>query len=298
MTKKFVVAIQTVAFLLAPLAFAQNSPDGDVFNLPDEIEMIQGIDYVLTSNGALKLDLYRPKVFRGKLPTIVFVHGGGWKNGDKKSARKIASWLVPEGYAVASINYRLTDVAQWPAQINDCYSAVRWVRENAEEYGMDGKRVFAWGTSAGAHLAALMGTRIYPSEETISSRVQGVIDWYGPADLLTMPPNTVTTSRTFDQVAQSNGAKLLGAAIVNVPAIAKDASALYQVTPDDAPMLILHGDKDPGVPLDQSQRLADRLKQVGVTVKLHVVKGAAHGGKEFQTKEARDIVRNFLKAVQ
>lgn len=265
--------------------------------LPAGVEVDRDITYAVPEQGPQKLDVYRPADFEGRLPTIVFVHGGGWKAGDKKSAVKTAAWIVPEGYALVSINYRLLDVAQWPAQINDCYAAVRWVRDHADEYGFDPDHVAAWGTSAGGHLVALMGTRPYPDQETTSSRVQAVCDWFGPADLLTMPPNTVSKTRTFEQVAKSNGARLLGAPVPTIPAKAKDASGLYHVTSDDAPTLIMHGSKDPGVPVDQSRRLARAFAQAGVEHQFHIVEGAGHSGPEFAKDESRAIVRSFFARI-
>lgn len=263
--------------------------------LPEGVELIRDIQYTSTPHGPLRLDLYRPETFNGNLPVIVFVHGGGWKAGDKQSALKHAAWLAGDGYAIASINYRLLDVSAWPTQINDCYAAVRWVRTNANRYRLDPDRIVSWGTSAGGHLAALMATRPYPGTESTSSRVQAGVDWFGPADLLTMPPNVVTETRSFEQVATSNGARLLQAPVMSVPELAKQASALYNVSADDPPMLIMHGDQDSGVPLDQSVRLADALSKAGVPVQLEIIKGAGHGGKAFQTPQARDVVRRFLR---
>ena len=139
-----------------------------------------------------------------------------------------------------------------------------------------------------------MGTRPYPETESTSSRVQAVVDWFGPADLLTMPPNNVGNGRTPEDVANSNGAKLLRATVLDVPDLAKDASALYQASPDDAAFLIIHGDADEGVPVDQSQRLHSALTAAGAASKLIIIPGAAHGGKPFETEAARTTVVEFL----
>ena len=225
---------------------------------------------------------------------MVFVHGGGWKNGSKNSARSKAAWLVEHDFAVAGIQYRLTDVAQWPAQINDCYAAVRWLRDNADKYQLDAKLIGAWGTSAGGHLVALMGTRRYPGAEETSSQVSAVCDWFGPSDLLTMPPNNVGNGRTEEDIAKSNGAKLLGATVRDVPKLAHDASALQNVSGDDAAFLIMHGDKDPGVPLAQSERLHKALRAAGVSSQLVVLKGAGHGGKSFSSGQSKATVVDFF----
>ena len=260
---------------------------------PHRVE--RDIQYHFVDGVSLQLDLYLPAEQAESVPCIVFVHGGGWKNGDKKSAAKIAAWIVDEGFAVASINYRLTDVAPWPAQIDDCYSAVRWVRKNAKQYGIDAERVGAWGTSAGGHLAALMGTRKYPGKETVSSQVQAVCDWFGPSELLTMPPNNVGNGRTKEDVAKSNGAKLLGATVRDVPLKAKDASAIDNVSSDDAGFLIMHGDQDPNVPISQSTNLHARLVRSGVASQLAIVKGAGHGGKLFNSLENRSLIAAFFR---
>ena len=269
-----------------------------------EPQVLEDLEYGKVDGHTLLLDLYLPSLDQGDgskqqmdstAPCVVFVHGGGWKSGDKKSAKQNAAWLANHGFAVASINYRLTDVAQWPAQINDCYEAIRWVRKNSQRYGIDPDRVGAFGTSAGAHLVALIGTRLFPGEEAVSSRVQAVCDWFGPSDLMTMPPNNVGNGRTAVDVAQSNGAKLLGATVREVPELARDASAIDHVTDSAAPFLIMHGDQDPGVPVSQSTRLHRKLVTAGASSQLHIVQGAKHGGPLFKTDDARGLVLNFFQ---
>ena len=259
---------------------------------PEGIEALRDITFATVDDQNLQLDLYRTKEASGPLPVIVWVHGGGWKNGSKD--RCPAAWLATHDFAVASIDYRLTHQAQWPAQIDDCRAAVRWLRENAKTLTLNPDRVGAWGSSAGGHLVALLGTLDAPASEETSSQVQAVCDWFGPTDLLTMPPNTISETRTKADIAQSNGAKLLGSTVRDVPALAKQASALYQVSEDDPPFLIMHGEKDPGVPLSQSQRLHEKLLTTGAQSELKVIANAGHGGKEFQTPEAKQFVLEFF----
>ena len=259
---------------------------------PEGIEVLRDITFATVDEQKLQLDLYRPKEASGPLPVVVWVHGGGWKNGTKD--RCPAAWLATHGFAVASIDYRLTHQAQWPAQIDDCRAAVRWLRKNAGSLTLNPDRVGAWGSSAGGHLVALLGTLDAPASEETSSQVQAVCDWFGPTDLLTMPPNTISETRTKADIAQSNGAKLLGSTVRDVPALAKQASALYQVSEDDPPFLIMHGEKDPGVPLSQSQRLHEKLLTTGAQSELKVIANAGHGGKEFQTPEAKQFVLEFF----
>ncbi len=255
--------------------------------------VLKDIEYARPNGYSLLLDLYLPERAQDEgAPVVVWVHGGGWKNGSKEKPK--AAWLAEEGYAVVSINYRLTDVAQWPAQIDDCREAVRWARRNASVFGFDLDRIGTWGSSAGGHLVALMGTLPYPENESVSSRVQAVCDWFGPTELLTMPPNNVGEGRTEEDVANSNGAKLLGCTVKDCPELARQASAYDNVSKDDAPFLIMHGDEDPGVPIQQSIQFYERLRKTGVPVQYEVVEGAGHGGKLFDTPEVKATVRAFF----
>ena len=271
---------------------AKATPPRKLVPAPEGVEVLRDITFSTVDEQELQLDLYRPKKASGMLPVVVWVHGGGWKNGSKD--RCPAAWLAAHGFTVASINYRLTHEAQWPAQIDDCRAAVRWLRENAKTLNLNPDRIGAWGSSAGGHLVALLGTLDPPDSEGTSSQVQAVCDWFGPTDLLTMPPNTISETRTEADIAQSNGAKLLGATVRDVPALAKQASALYQVSDDDPPFLIMHGEKDPGVPLSQSQRLHEKILTAGAQSELKVIANAGHGGKEFQTPEAKQFVLDFF----
>ncbi len=253
------------------------------------------LEYTRVGDSSLLLDLYYPKAADNPVPVVVWVHGGGWKNGSKDICP--ATWLVEHGYAVASVNYRLVDQAQWPAQMDDCRAAIRWLRTNADGFQLDADRIAAWGGSAGGHLVALLGTLDAPAGENPSSRVQAVCDWYGPTDLLSMPANVLGNGRTLEDLASSNGAKLLGKTVRDDPELAKQASALYHVSPDDPPFLIMHGEEDPAVPLDQSSRLYAALQDSKVASKLHVVAGAGHGGKEFQTPDIRQTIVEFFDGV-
>ena len=280
---------------LTKAAATNARPAGDVrAALPAGVKRVSNLEFSQPPRGALLLDLYLPAAAPAKpLPVVMWIHGGGWKNGSKENCP--LTWLAAEGYAVASIDYRLTHVASWPAQIDDCRAAVRWLRANAAKYGLDAARVAVAGGSAGAHLAAVLGTTDAPAGEPAPSRVQAAIDLYGPADLLTMPNNLAGPGKTDEMLASANGAKLLGGIVRDRPALAKAASAWYQVSRDDPPFLILHGDQDPQVPLEQSRRLHARLQEAGVASELHVVPGAGHGGKEFSTPEIREKIRAFLQ---
>lgn len=287
--KGWVIGLTLLTLTLTPVVSAQNAKKKPP---PEGVSVTRDLVYANHGGINLKLDLYLPEALPEEpIPAVVWVHGGGWLNGSKDNCK--ATFLAQEGFAVASIEYRLTDVAQWPAQINDCYAATRWLRANGKRFGIDSKHIGAWGGSAGGHLAALMGTRSFGKRE-FESNVDAVCDWYGPSDLLTMPPNNVSEKRTVEQVANSNGAKLLGATVRKVPDLAKDASALYRVSSQAPPFLIMHGSEDPGVPIEQSKRLHEALQDAGVDSTFVVVVGAGHGGKEFQTDEVRKTVIDFF----
>ncbi|MBA4016876.1 MAG: lipase [Pirellula sp.] len=261
--------------------------------LPVGVRVERDLEYARRGEQRMLLDLYLPeKASEGPLPVVVWVHGGGWSAGSKD--RCPATFLAAEGFAVASINYRLSQEARWPAQIDDCREAIRWLRKEAKARGFDAEHIGVWGGSAGGHLVALLGTLDVPSDEATSSRVQAVCDWYGPSDLLTMPPNVLSAGKTEADLAKANGAKLLGGIVRDRPELARQASAFYQASAGDAPFLIMHGDADPQVPLEQSERLHNALTKAGVSSTFQVMSGG-HGGPAFQTEDSKQLVLAFFR---
>lgn len=246
---------------------------------PDSIRTEKNLTYAAVDGRELKLDLYIPENTEGPLPLVVWIHGGAWMAGSKDNPPARA--LLASGFAVASISYRFSDVAIFPAQIHDCKAAVRFLRAHADKYRLDPERIGTWGASAGAHLAALLGTT--SGSDTLdgtvgdctdaSDDVQAVCDWFGPADMATMSIG----KRMFEE-GQDPEIKLLGGTIAEKRDLAELASPITHVSKGDPPFLIMHGDRDPLVPLQQSQLLADMLKAVGVDVTLTVMEGKGHGG--------------------
>ena len=271
--------------------------------IPTGTKVERDIVYARVGDRELLLDLYLPPKGPAQLPVIVWVHGGGWRSGSKGSAGR-ARPMLNRGYAVVDVGYRLSGEAIFPAQLEDCKAAVRWVRANAAKYSLDPDRIGAWGSSAGGHLVAFLGTagdvREFDTKANseYSSRVQAVCDWFGPTDFLQMDKHSLEGSRLIHDAPDSPESLLVGGPIQNEPyrAIARKASPITYVTKDDPPFLIMHGDKDMSVPLHQSELLYDALKKVGVDATLRVVKGAGHGlrGGEESSEKLFEIVADFF----
>ncbi|NYJ08555.1 alpha/beta hydrolase fold domain-containing protein [Petropleomorpha daqingensis] len=234
----------------------------------------------------LELDLYLPAGSDGPVPVVVFLHGGGWRIGSRHLAGPAYRGQTPTpfervaqaGVAVASVDYRLSGEATFPAQLHDAKAAVRWLRARAGELGIDPERIAAWGESAGGHLAALLGLVRDESLEGavgitgLSSAVSAVAAWYPPTDLaavaadLGVDPHDATTREAL----------LLGAPAVDVPELAAQASPVTHVSPDAPPFLLLHGAADQLIPCVQSERLYSALVEGGVEAELDLYEGADH----------------------
>jgi len=244
-----------------------------------DVQILHDLEYARVGEKSLRLDLYLPQDAPGPHPTIVWVHGGAWRQGSKENTR--AARQAERGYAVASINYRLSQEAIFPAQIHDCKAAVRWLRAHAGEYGLDPRRFGAWGGSAGGHLVALLGTSGgvpelegelgHPEQ---SSRVQAVCDFFGPSDFLRM--DDVAGNMAHD-APDSPESQLVGAPIQEHPDLVARANPITYITPGGPPFLIVHGQEDHTVIANQSELLYAALKEAGVEATLHLVPGAGHG---------------------
>ena len=251
---------------------------------PGGAKIERDIVYAQVGDRKLLLDLHLPPKSKEPLPVVVWVHGGGWRSGSKGSGGP-ALPLVSRSFAVVDVDYRLSGEALFPAQIQDCKAAVRWVRANAAKYGLDPDHIGAWGSSAGGHLVALLGTagdaREFDTETNrdYSSRVQAVCDWFGPTDFLQMDTHAIEGSTLIHNAPKSPESLLVGGPIQQEPyrALVTKANPITYVTKDDPPFLIMHGDKDILVSPHQSELLSDALKKAGVDATLHIVKGAGHG---------------------
>jgi acetyl esterase/lipase len=263
--------------------------------VPENARVLLDVPYVENGHPQQKLDLYLPAQPKG--PLLVWIHGGGWRGGSKSQTPGLAT--VKNGVAVASLEYRFSQHAIFPAQIEDCKAAIRWLRAHAKEYGYRDDLVAAWGASAGGHLVALLvvtgQTKTFDVGANLdqSSAIQCGIDLFGPSDFPAYDPN-LPTAMVQRENPDSVIAQLLGGPVSQKLELAKRASPVTWVTKDAAPLLIMQGTKDPLVPVDQSQRLYDKLKAAGADVTLDIIEGAGHGGPEFTTEEKLKLIFTFL----
>ena len=261
-------------------------------------QVIKDVRYATVGDHELLLDLYLPKAKKpAESPLIVWVHGGAWRRGSKASMP--LGWLVENGYAVASIDYRLSPVARFPAQVHDCKAAIRFLRANAKKYGYNADRIGIAGSSAGGHLVALVGTtnghaRLEGSvgdHLDQSSDVEAIIDYYGPTNFLTILKQSTPHGLGVRIPALQ---LLLGNQPENVPELAKLASPVEHVDAKDPPLLLVHGDQDPQVPINQSHELHGKYKELGLDAEFEVVHGGVHGGKPFFDEQRRKLAEEFF----
>jgi len=277
--------------LAQPSAGASPSPSAVA---PAAIHVIHDLPYLPGATPRQRLDLYLPGQPGPARPLVAYIHGGAWRSGSKDPCP--ASRLVPLGYAVASIEYRFSQDAPFPAQIQDCKAAIRWLRAHSGEYGIDSHRIGVWGASAGGHLVALLGVTGHPGDFDTgpnldqSSAVQCVVDFFGPTDFLHYGD---VPAEELDSPGNAI-VQLLGGPLSTHQAQARAASPVYYVTGGAAPFLILQGDHDPLVPLQQSQEFNAGLQKAGVESTLRVIPGAGHGGTGFGTPEIRKLIADFL----
>ena len=268
--------------LLALLCWLPGASAADAarpkFRAPPGQELLS--DVVIGTGGGRELhaEILMPKEPpQEPMPAVLLIHGGGWSGGSHLGY--CAPWLVEKGYFTASIEYRLSGEAPWPAQIEDCKLAVRWLRANAAKYHINPDRIGVMGHSAGGHLVACLGTMGGVKEfegkggyEGVSSRVQAVVDQCGPAEL---------TPDALPGISGGGHAhpaltKLFGGSYDEKTAVWRQASPALQAGPDAPPFLIIQGENDRLVPMLQSERLLAALKKNGTPVDLIRVKNAGH----------------------
>lgn len=263
----------------------------------DSYQRINDIEYATTDQQRLLLDLYLPQDVKNP-PLLVWIHGGAWRAGSKANMPLIE--LVQNGFAVASVEYRLSPVAKFPAQMYDIKAAIRFLRGSAEKYGYNAEKIGILGSSAGGHLVALTGVTNGNQQlegdlgdfTDESSSVQAIVDYFGPTNFMTILPQSTPHGLSVRVPALQ---LLLGDQPENRPDLARLASPVFHVDEKDPPLLIIHGDQDPQVPINQSHELEGKYKQHGRDITFKVIHGGAHGGPEFFDKERMQLVEAFLR---
>jgi acetyl esterase/lipase len=261
-----------------------------------ESSKLADVRYATVDGHELKLDLYRPAKV-AKPPLIVWVHGGAWRAGSKKEMPLLA--LVDAGYAVASVDYRLSPQAPFPAQIHDIKAAIRFLRAKQADYGYDSRRIIIAGASAGGHLASLVGVSNGNRELEgsvgghldQSSDVQAIVSFFGMSNLTTILSQSTPHGLKVRVPALE---LLLGGPPEEKPDLARLASPVFHVDEHDPPLLLIHGDQDPQAPINQSHELQGRYEAVRRPCVFHVVHGGRHGGAEFFDPTRIDLVKAFL----
>ncbi|WP_253160958.1 alpha/beta hydrolase [Stieleria tagensis] len=254
------------------------------------------IEYANIDGQSLGLDFY-PSQTPGVSPLIVWIHGGAWRSGDKRNVP--IKPLTEDGFAIASLNYRLSGTARFPAQVHDIKAGLRFLRSHAERFGIDPDRMVIAGASAGGHLAALVGVSDQVDElqsaelghPNTSTRVAAIISFYGASNLETILDQSTPDGLSVRQPALK---LLLGDLPSEKPELAHLASPVAHVDPSDPPLLLIHGDQDPQMPINQSHELQGVYERNELPVGFHVVHGAAHGGAAFYDDASLRRVADWL----
>jgi len=282
----------TAAFLLVATttpAFAQKQP-----TVPDTVVFESGIEYSNPDNQHLQLDMARPNTNEGPFPAILCIHGGGFRAGTRQGYDGQIIRLADKGYVAVTITYRLAPKYPFPAAIHDTKAAVRWLRANAKKYHIDPDRIGVMGGSAGGHLAQFLGVTSDVKEfegdggnPTQSSKVQCVVNYYGPSDFTKSYGKSVDADEVLPL--------FLGGNLEKARALHIKASPLYWVTPNAAPTLCIHGTEDKYVAFEQAEWIVEKLKAANVEAELLKLEGAGHGFKGKDAETADKAMIAFFK---
>lgn len=279
------LALALVAFVLL-LAPSRAAP---------EITVIRDVAYGTGGDTSLLLDLAMPKTGDGPFPVVVFLHGGGWLEGNRQEMNHFIEGVAGLGYVGITVDYRLVPAARFPAQVEDCKAAVRWLRANAAKYRIDPQHVGVVGFSAGGHLASMLGVTDGKDgfegaggNPVQSSRVQAVVTFFGLTDF---------TTRDWPRDLEKEVIEpFLGGSFAERAETYRRASPINYVTKDAAPFLFFHGSDDKLVPVDQSRRLGEKLKSAGVPAEVNVLEGEGHGFTHTSNQKAMQRMLDFLDA--
>ncbi len=256
------------------------------------------VAYATVGEHDLLLDIYAPDKHEKPWPTVIWVHGGAWRSGSR-AQMPLSRWL-DHGFAIASVDYRLSPVARFPAQVHDIKAAIRFLRSQADKFGLDRERFVIAGGSAGGHLAALAGVshEVAELEGQIgkhlmeSSQVQAIVSFYGASNLQTILAQSTPHGLNVRVPALQ---LLLGGQPEEKPDLARMASPVAHVTAKDPPLLLIHGDQDPQMPINQAHELEGAYERLGLTVRFEVVHGGKHGGAGFYEDDFLDRLSSLVQ---
>ncbi|MEO5681773.1 MAG: alpha/beta hydrolase [Chitinophagaceae bacterium] len=302
-TKRWLSAAFMLLILVAPVhPLRAQLTDKMKTILPANTVAYGNIPYADDTSRFHLLDIYLPANTSKPLPLVVWIHGGAWMLNDKYSdmgyMTKTVKSFLDSGYALASIDYRYSTTAIFPAQVQDCNQAIQFLYDHADKYKLDKNRIALIGFSAGGHLASLLGlshnnniTAFYAAGKKPSFTIRTVLDFYGPSDfgIFAGAPDTSTNNE------RNPVSILLGALPLKRPDLAKIASPVTYIDKNDPPFLIVQGEKDESVPYTQSVLLQSWLHLAGVKNDLMVVPGAPHYGPMFDADNIREKVFYFLR---
>jgi acetyl esterase/lipase len=279
--------------LFCLFALLPHQADAQKLKVPDNVVFETGIEYANPDNQHLMLDMARPKSGDGPFPAVVCIHGGGFRAGTRQGYDALCIRLAQEGYVAVTVTYRLAPKYQFPAAVHDVKEAVRWLRGNAKKYNIDPNRIGAMGGSAGGHLAQFLGVTAdvkqfegNGSNRDQSSKVQCVVNYYGPSDFTKSYGKSVDAAQVLPLFLGGDLKKEHRRHIL--------ASPLYWVTPHAAPTLCIHGTKDPYVAREQAVWLIDRLRAAAVEAELLTMEGAGHGFRGADAEKAEKAMLDFF----
>ncbi|MCC6367530.1 MAG: alpha/beta hydrolase fold domain-containing protein [Bryobacterales bacterium] len=281
--------LRDCCLVFANLGLLMGQSSQPPLKVPDSVILERDIDYGSKYGGKLAMDIARPKG-EGPFPGILMIHGGGFRAGQRQSYLPMAIRLAGHGYVAATVSYRLAPQYQFPSPVYDVKAAVRFLRANARRFALDGARMCAMGGSAGGHLALFLGLTGGVAEfegdganPEQSSTVSCIVNYYGPSDF----------TRIYDKGGDAAIVlpQFLGGDVKHAMAEHIKASPLHWISPDDPPVLSIHGTRDPLVPYEQSVWLTERLLAAGVNAELETIAGAGHGfrGADAERAETRAI---------
>ncbi|MEI6714652.1 MAG: alpha/beta hydrolase [Verrucomicrobiota bacterium] len=280
-----------LSLLWVPTIFLSEPLFAAELAIPEGVKFERGVEFSNPDEQHLQVNIAQPEG-PGPFPAIVCIHGGGFRAGKRESYDALCLTLAKQGFVAITVTYRLAPTYPFPAAVQDCKTAVRWLRANADKYHVDPKRIGATGGSAGGHLAQFLGvTADVPEFEgsgylNQSSAVNCVVNYYGPSDLTQSYGKSVDAAEVLPLFFGGNLEQKRREHIVGSP--------LYWITPKAAPTLCIHGTEDKYVAFEQAGWLVDRLKACAVEAELLPLEGAGHGFKGADAEKAQNALLAFF----